>query len=93
MDYKLFEFDLHGLRTEKYGIYAVITGQNVAQKFNKLHVGMSAEAKRVIAAEHLRLVEEMSLHGAVGADLEIRAVFPDGRAVKIRQFSDGPGLP
>jgi len=25
---------------------------------------------------------------AVGADLEIRAVFPDGRAVKITQFSD-----
>jgi DNA-directed RNA polymerase specialized sigma subunit len=25
---------------------------------------------------------------AVGADLEIRAVFPDGRAVKIRRFSD-----
>jgi predicted XRE-type DNA-binding protein len=25
---------------------------------------------------------------AIGADLEIRAVFPDGRAVKIRQFSD-----
>src|SRR5436305_12800624 len=25
---------------------------------------------------------------AVGADLEIRAVFPDGRAVKVKQFSD-----
>ncbi len=25
---------------------------------------------------------------AVGADLEIRAVFPDGRAVKIKQFSE-----
>jgi len=25
---------------------------------------------------------------AVGADLEIRAVFPDGRAVKITQFSE-----
>jgi transcriptional regulator with XRE-family HTH domain len=25
---------------------------------------------------------------AVGADLEIRVVFPDGRAVKIKQFSD-----
>jgi DNA-binding transcriptional regulator YiaG len=25
---------------------------------------------------------------AVGADLEIRAVFPDGRAVKIMQFSE-----
>lgn len=25
---------------------------------------------------------------AVGAELEIRAVFPDGRAVKITQFSD-----
>jgi hypothetical protein len=27
---------------------------------------------------------------AVGADLEIRAVFPDGRAVKITQFSEQP---
>lgn len=26
---------------------------------------------------------------AVGADLEIHAVFPDGRVVKITQFSDG----
>jgi hypothetical protein len=25
---------------------------------------------------------------AIGADLEIRAVFPDGRAVKITQFSE-----
>ena len=25
---------------------------------------------------------------AVGAELEIRAVFPDGRVVKIRQFSE-----
>ena len=25
---------------------------------------------------------------AVGADLEVRAVFPDGRAVKITQFSE-----
>jgi hypothetical protein len=25
---------------------------------------------------------------AVGADLEIRAVFPDGRTVKITQFSE-----
>jgi len=25
---------------------------------------------------------------AVGADLEIRAVFPDGHAVKITQFSE-----
>jgi hypothetical protein len=28
------------------------------------------------------------LEQAVGADLEIRAVFPDGRAVKITQFSE-----
>jgi hypothetical protein len=27
---------------------------------------------------------------AVGADLEIRAVFPDGRPVKITQFSEEP---
>jgi transcriptional regulator with XRE-family HTH domain len=27
---------------------------------------------------------------AVGADLEIRAVFPDGRAIRITQFSEQP---
>jgi transcriptional regulator with XRE-family HTH domain len=93
---------------------------------------MSAGAKAVSAAEHSRLLEEMSLYQlrkareltqtriagelnmgqgdvsklerradmyvstlasylqAVGADLEIRAVFPDGRAVKITQFSEQP---
>ena len=30
---------------------------------------------------------------AVGADLEIRAVFPDGRAVKITQFSEESTTP
>lgn len=28
---------------------------------------------------------------AVGAELEIRAVFPDGQTVKIKQFADDPG--
>jgi DNA-binding transcriptional regulator YiaG len=102
----------------------------MAKNFQELRAGMSAEAKAVSAAEHSRLVEEMSLHQlrkareltqtkiaeelhmgqgdvsklerrtdmyvstltsylqAVGADLEIRAVFPDGRAVKITQFSE-----
>jgi DNA-binding transcriptional regulator YiaG len=102
----------------------------MAKNFQELRVGMSAEAKAVSAAEHRRLVEEMSLHQlrrareltqtkiagelhmgqgdvsklerrtdmyvstlasylqAVGADLEIRAIFPDGRAVKITQFSE-----
>jgi transcriptional regulator with XRE-family HTH domain len=90
---------------------------------------MSPAARTASAAEHRRLMEEMSLYElrkareltqtklaeelhigqgdvsklerrtdmyvstlasylqAVGADLEIRAVFPDGRAVKITQFS------
>jgi DNA-binding transcriptional regulator YiaG len=102
----------------------------MAKNFRELRAGMSAAAKAVSAAEHRRLVEEMSLHQlrkareltqakiagdlhmgqgdvsklerrtdmyvstlasylqAVGADLEIRAVFPDGRAVKITQFSE-----
>lgn len=91
---------------------------------------MSAAARAASAAEHSRLLEEMSLHQlrkareltqtklagalhmgqgdvsklerrtdmyvstlasylqAMGADLEIRAVFSDGRAVKITQFSE-----
>jgi DNA-binding transcriptional regulator YiaG len=102
----------------------------MAKNFQVLRAGMSAEAKAVSAAEHRRLVEEMSLYQlrkareltqtkiagelhmgqgdvsklerradmyvstlasylqAVGADLEIRAVFPDGRVVKITQFSE-----
>ena len=102
----------------------------MAKNFNELRARMSTGAKAVSAAEHLRLVEEMSLHQlrkareltqtkiagalhmgqgdvsklehrtdmyvstlasylqAVGADLEIRAVFPDGRVVKITQFSE-----
>jgi DNA-binding transcriptional regulator YiaG len=104
----------------------------MAKNFRELRAGMSAGAKAVSAAEHSRLVEEMSLYQlrkareltqtkiagelnmgqgdvsklerradmyvstlasylqAVGADLEIRAVFPDGRAVKITQFSEQP---
>jgi len=102
----------------------------VAKNFRELRAGMSPGALAASATEHLRLLEEMSLHQlrkareltqakiagelhmgqgdvsklerrtdmyvstlagylqAVGADLEIRAVFPDGRAVKITQFSE-----
>src|SRR5450432_456626 len=101
----------------------------MARNFRELRAKMSSEAQAEGAAEHRRLVEEMSLHQlrkareltqtkiagelhigqgdvsklerrtdmyvstlasylqAVGADLEIRAVFPDGSAVKITQFS------
>jgi transcriptional regulator with XRE-family HTH domain len=104
----------------------------VAKNFKELRARISDGAKAVSAAEHRRLIEEMSLHQlrkareltqtkiagelhmgqgdvsklerrtdmyvstvagylqAVGADLEIRAVFPDGRAVKITQFSEPP---
>jgi len=102
----------------------------MARNFKELRARMSPAAREASAAEHRRLVEEMSLHQlrkareltqtkiaeelhmgqgdvsklerrtdmyvstlasylqAVGADLEIRAVFPDGRAVRITQFSD-----
>lgn len=102
----------------------------MAKNFQELRARMSAGARAASAAEHSRLMEEMSLHQlrkareltqtkiadelhmgqgdvsklerrtdmyvstlasylqAVGADLEIRAVFPDGRAVKITQFSE-----
>jgi len=103
----------------------------MAKNFKELRAGMSAQARAASAAEHRRLVDEMSLHQlrkareltqtrladelhigqgdvsklerrtdmyvstlagylqAVGAELEIRAVFPDGHAVKITQFSEG----
>jgi DNA-binding transcriptional regulator YiaG len=103
---------------------------NMAKNFKELRAGMSASSTAVSAAEHRRLVDEMSLlqlrkareltqtkiadelhmgQGvvsklerridmyvgtlasclqAVGADLEIRALFPDGRAIRITQFSE-----
>jgi len=102
----------------------------MAKSFSQLRNGMSDEARAASAAEHCRLVEEMSLHQlrkarqltqtkiaeelhigqgdvsklerrtdmyvstlasylqAVGADLEIRAIFPGGSVVKITQFSE-----
>ena len=102
----------------------------MARSFSQLRNGMSDEARAASAAEHCRLVEEMSLHQllkarqltqtkiaeelhigqgdvsklerrtdmyvstlasylqAVGADLEIRAIFPGGSVVKITQFSE-----
>jgi DNA-binding transcriptional regulator YiaG len=102
----------------------------MAKNFQELRAKMSPAAREAGAAEHRRLIEEMSLHQlrkareltqtkiaedlhmgqgdvsklerrtdmyvstlasylqAVGADLEIRAVFADGRAVKITQFSE-----
>lgn len=102
----------------------------MAKNYQVLRDKMSPAAKAASAAEHLLLVQEMSLHQlrkareltqtklaadlqigqgdvsklerrtdmyvstlanylqAVGATLEIRAVFPDGHAVKINQFSE-----
>ena len=102
----------------------------MAKNFEQLRAQMSPKARESSAAEHRRLVEEMSLlqlrkarnltqakiaeelhmgQGdvsklerrtdmyvstlasylqAVGADLEIRALFPDGRTVKITRFSE-----
>lgn len=102
----------------------------MATNYRVLHDKMSPAAKAASAAEHLFLVQEMSLHQlrkareltrtklaadlqigqgdvsklerrtdmyvstlanylqAVGATLEIRAVFPDGHIVKINQFSE-----
>jgi DNA-binding transcriptional regulator YiaG len=104
----------------------------MAKNFKELRAGMSAQPRTASAAEHRRLLDEMSLYQlrkareltqtrladelhmgqgdvsklerrtdmyvstlanylqAVGAELEIRAVFPDGHAVKITQFSEGP---
>lgn len=102
----------------------------MAKNFQELRAGLSSVAGAASAAEHSRLVEEMSLFQlrkareltqtriadelhmgqgdvsklerradmyvstlagylrAVGAELEIRALFPDGSAVRIRQFSE-----
>ena len=64
----------------------------------RVRPGPEAEEVRLLADGHelqrhghLRVVDLVALGHhlqAVGADLEIRAVFPDGRAVKITQFSE-----
>lgn len=73
------EMSLHELRKARE-----LTQVKVAEE---LHIGQGDVSKLERRAD----MYVSTLAGylqAVGADLEIRAVFPDGRAVKITQFAE-----
>lgn len=73
------EMSLHQLRKARE-----LTQNKIAEE---LHIGQGDVSK----LERRTDMYVSTLAGylqAVGADLEIRAVFPDGRAVKITQFSE-----
>jgi len=53
----------------------------------ELHMGQGDVSKLERRADMYVSTLASYLH-AVGAELEIRAVFPDGRAVKIKRFSE-----
>jgi len=75
------EMSLHQLRKARELTQTKIAGE--------LHMGQGDVSK----LERRTDMYVSTLAGylqAVGADLEIRAVFPDGRAVKITQFSEQP---
>ena len=77
------EMSLYQLRKARELTQAKIAGE--------LHMGQGDVSKLERRAD-MYVSTLASYLQAVGADLEIRAVFPDGRAVKITQFSEGPGF-
>ncbi|MGA2597463.1 MAG: XRE family transcriptional regulator [Bryobacteraceae bacterium] len=54
---------------------------------DELHIGQG-DVSKLERRTDMYVSTLASYLQAVGADLEIRAVFPDGRAVKITQFSE-----
>jgi hypothetical protein len=58
-----------------------------AKSAGELHMGQGEVSKLERRAD-MHVSTLASYLQAVGADLEIRAVFPDGHAVKITQFSE-----
>ena len=73
------EMSLHQLRKARE-----LTQSKIAAE---LHIGQGDVSKLERRTE-MYVSTLTSYLQAVGADLEIRAVFPDGRAVKITQFAE-----
>ena len=73
------EMSLHQLRKARE-----LTQTKIAED---LHMGQG-DVSRLERRTDMYVSTLASYLQAVGADLEIRAVFPDGRAVKITQFSE-----
>ena len=73
------EMSLHQLRKARE-----LTQTKIAEE---LHMGQG-DVSKLERRTDMYVSTLASYLQAVGADLEIRAVFPDGRAVKITQFSE-----
>ena len=73
------EMSLHQLRKARE-----LTQTKIAED---LHMGQG-DVSKLERRTDMYVSTLASYLQAVGADLEIRAVFPDGRAVKITQFSE-----
>ena len=73
------EMSLHQLRKARELTQTKIAGE--------LHMGQG-DVSKLERRTDMYVSTLASYLQAVGADLEIRAVFPDGRAVKITQFSE-----
>ena len=76
------EMSLHQLRKARE-----LTQSKIAEE---LHIGQGDVSKLERRTDMYvsTLTSYVSYVQAVGADLEIRAVFPDGRTVKITQFAE-----
>jgi transcriptional regulator with XRE-family HTH domain len=73
------EMSLHELRKARELTQTKIAGD--------LHMGQG-DVSKLERRTDMYVSTLASYLQAIGADLEIRAVFPDGRAVRIKQFSD-----
>ena len=73
------EMSLHQLRKARE-----LTQTKIAEE---LHMGQG-DVSKLERRTDMYVSTLASYLQAVGADLEIRAVFPDGRTVKIKQFSE-----
>ena len=73
------EMSLHQLRKARQLTQTKIAGE--------LHMGQG-DVSKLEKRTDMYVSTLASYLQAVGANLEIRAIFPDGRAVKIKQFSE-----
>ena len=73
------EMSLHQLRRARE-----LTQNKIAEE---LHIGQG-DVSKLERRTDMYVSTLTSYLQAIGADLEIRAVFPDGRAVRITQFSE-----
>ena len=73
------EMSLHQLRKARE-----LTQSKIAEE---LHIGQG-DVSKLERRTDMYVSTLISYLQAVGADLEIRAIFPDGRTVKITQFAE-----